>query len=128
MKTISRILLFLISTGFISMQMACKSDFFMDKYKFSDIEKAEVSNFKAGEFKQIDYAIFLDVINRSKTAIVKFAPYKEVVLSDKNGKTYKFHFSKKNTAFQINGKGFILSTKQSKALTELFERYPQSDL
>ena len=43
------------------MQMACKSEIFMDKYKFSDIEKAEVSNFKAGEHKQIDYAIFLDV-------------------------------------------------------------------
>lgn len=27
MKTISRILLFLISTGFISIQMACKSEF-----------------------------------------------------------------------------------------------------
>lgn len=107
--------------------MACKSDFFMDKYKFSDIEKAEVSNFKAGEFKQIDYAIFLDVINRSKTAIVKFAPYKEVVLSDKNGKTYKFYFSNANDAFKINGNGFILSIKQSKALTELFESYLQSD-
>ena len=127
MKTISRILLFLISTGFISMQMACTSEFFMDKYKFSDIEKAEVSNFKAGEFKQIDYAIFLDVINRSKPAIVKFAPYKEVVLSDKNGKTYKFKFSNTNNAFKINGDGFILSKKKSKALTELFDSYLQSD-
>ena len=127
MKTISRILLFLISTGFISIQMACKSDFFMDKYKFSDIEKAEVSNFKAGEFKQIDYAIFLDVINRSKKAIVKFAPFKEVVLSEKNGKTYKFYFLYFKNGFKINGNGFILSKKQSKALTELFDSYLQSD-
>ena len=128
MKTIAKIFVILISTSFISIQMACTSRLFMDKYKFSDVEKAEVSDFKVNKFKQIDCAIFLDIINHSKTAVVKFIPHKEVVMSDKNGKTYKFHFSKKNTAFQINGKGFILSTKQSKALTELFERYPQSDL
>lgn len=128
MKTIAKILLFLVSISFISTQMACTSELFMDKYKFSDIEKAEVSDFKVNKFKQINCDIFLNVINRSKAAVIKFVPHKEVVMSDKNGKTYKFYFSNRNDAFQINGKGFILSPKQSKALTELFECYSQSDL
>ena len=127
MKTLAKISLFLISISFSSMQMACTSERFMDRYKFSDIEKAEVSDFKVNKFKQIDCTSFLGAINHSKTAVVKFVPHKEVILSEKNGRTYKFYFSKTNNTFQINGKGFILSTKQSKALTELFERYPQSD-
>lgn len=92
----------------------------MNKYKFSSTGKAEVSDFRTNEFKQIDYAKLLEIINHSETVVIKFVPHKEVVLSDNNGKAYKLYFSETNQYFQINGDGFRLSKKQSKILTALF--------
>jgi hypothetical protein len=92
----------------------------MNKYNFSNIYKAEVSDFKKFNYKPIDYEKFLETINTSKKVVVKFIPHREVVLFDNSGKSYRLYFSKTNKYFQIDGNSFQLSKKQVYTLLELF--------
>ena len=121
MKQETNLFMLLVFLSVLFAQTACKSNCFMNKYTFSSDGKAGVFDFETNSFRQINYAKFLETIYHSETAIIKFMPHKEVVLSDNSGKNYKLYFSERNQYFKIDGYGFRLSKKQSKTLTALFE-------
>ncbi len=121
MKAITHTLLFLIFSGVLFGQLACNSKLFMKIYNFSNIYKAEVSDFKVNNYKQISYDFFLEIVNHSEKVVAKFIPHKEVILYDSEGKLYKLYFSKTNQYFQIDGNCFQLSKSQSLKLSKLFD-------
>ena len=71
MKAITHTLLFLIFSGVLFGQSACNSKLFMNKYNFSNIDKAEVSDFNVNNYKQINCELFLEIVTNkfSKFAI-----------------------------------------------------------
>lgn len=121
MKAITHTLLFFIFSGVLFGPSACHSKLLINQYNFSDIDKAEVSDFNVNNYKQINCELFLEIVNHSEKVAVKFIPYKEVILYDSEGKLYKLYFSKTNQYFQIEGNSFQLSKKQSHTLSELFD-------
>jgi len=121
MKAITHTLLFLIFSGVLFGQSACNSKLFMNKYNFSNIDKAEVSDFNVNNYKQINCELFLEIVNHSEKVVAKFIPHKEVILYDSEGKLYKLYFSKTNQYFQIEGNSFQLSKSQSLTLSKLFD-------
>ena len=121
MKAITHTLLFLIFSAVLFGQSACNSKLFMNEYNFSNIDKAEVSDFNVNNYKQIDCNLFLEIVNYSPKVVAKFIPHKEVILYDSEGKLYKLYFSKTNQYFQIEGNSFQLSKSQSLTLSKLFD-------
>jgi len=118
--TITNTLLYIFFSSVLFGQSACNSNCFMNKYNFSDICKAEVSDFNKNNYKPINCEKFLEIIYESKYVVSKFVPHKKVVLYDKNGKTYDLYFSGSLKIFQIDGNSFRLSKKQAFLLSELF--------
>ncbi|MBO6160656.1 MAG: hypothetical protein J6O01_04150 [Bacteroidales bacterium] len=121
MKAITHTLLFFVFSGVLFGPSACHSKLLINQYNFSAIDKAEVSDFNANNYKQINCELFLGIVSHSEQVAAKFIPHKEVILYDSDGKLYKLYFSETNQYFQIEGNSFQLSKSQSLALSKLFD-------
>lgn len=121
MKAITHTLLFFIFSGVLFGPSACHSKLLINQYNFSDIDKAEVSDFNVTNYKQINCDLFLGIVSHSEQVAAIFIPHKVVILYDSDGKLYKLYFSETNQYFQIEGNSFQLSKSQSLALSKLFD-------
>lgn len=100
--------------------LSCSRERFNEKVNVSSICKSEVSNFKENQYLPINNEMFLDAIKSSKRTYAKFIPHKQVVLYDKNGKTYMLFFSEDNRVFHSIAGDFKLSKRNALIVSKLF--------
>ena len=92
---------------------------FEDLYECYIIVDAEVSDYQADDFEQIDYEEFLSTVRRARRAYIGFVPAKEVRLYDDEGVRYMMYISKTYRFMRIDSNCFKLNKRQSKRLKHL---------
>ena len=92
---------------------------FEDLYDCYIIVDAEVSDYQADDFEQIDYEEFLSTVRRARRAYIGFVPAKEVRLYDDEGVRYMMYISKTCRFMRIDSNYFKLNKRQSKRLKHL---------
>ena len=120
MKRYLCIILILVLSTIVMNGSSNHRERFCDIFDLSIIVKSEVSRFKENHFQPIDNEAFLDAIKSSKEIVAKFIPHKQVVLYDKNGKTYMLFFSEDNRVFHSIEGDYKLSKRNALIVSKLF--------